>query len=182
MAAPLGLGLASRLRQDGSSGAPSPTRIRICWAPCVGTSLFSSGSPSPAESCIRQKPRSGPPSASRTLGGRAICAPQARTSVCRHLVDETSRYYSARSATAAHERPSEPWTVQHIRALERPVRHRALTTFNQGVRSSTLRRPTRKGLLAADLAAFPDPSAIAADAMPTVILNLVQRFAAPEGH
>ena len=86
----------------------------------------------------------------------------------RHLADETRRHGSAHSSTRAQIRLSETRTVQHYRTREALVRHRSDTTFNQGVRGSTPRRPTRKCLSAAILAALPIAKRRPADAMPTL--------------
>ena len=86
---------------------------------------------------------------------------------CRHPADETSRHGWAWPRTRAQERPAKLGTKQHYCARMRIVPHRVDTTFNQGVRGSTPRRPTRKTLSAATFAALPNLKRWPADRMPT---------------
>jgi hypothetical protein len=61
----------------------------------------------------------------------------------RHDAAKTPYHAWSHSSTRVQKRPSNTRTVQHNCAQPAIVRHRSDTTFNQGVRSSTLRRPTR---------------------------------------
>ena len=77
--------------------------------------------------------------------------------ICRHLADKTPHHSAPRLGAIEHAGHSETSAVQHYRTQTTTVRHTCVITFNQGVRGSTPRRPTRNPRIMATFPASPPP-------------------------